>query len=436
MPTLRLTDAAIKKLKIPETGRTEYWDSHTRGFGLRVSASGVRSWVLITRSLQGGEWKQQRVTLGTYPSVSLALARSKAQEAKGAAKAGDDPAQAVKEERQKLEDDSRNTVSTVRADFLVKYRGRQNRRPAPNTLREMTRILNGPDFAAWSSRSVAQITRRDIIDVLDNIVSRGAETMANRTLAYLKILFGWAMQRGIIDANPAADIKKPGTETSRDRVLSADELRSIWNATEGDNQFSGIVRLLMLTGQRLNEVAQMRWTEIDEDGRTWTLPAAKGDDRRTKNARAHAVPLTDPMIEILDARKAQQQALVRKDKPMPALVFTTTGTTPYSGFSKAKARLDKDVSASLDGDPWTLHDIRRSVATHMAEDLRIAPHIIEAVLNHVSGSKGGIAGVYNRALHLDERRDALEAWSRHLLTLVGERTTGNVVELRREVANG
>lgn len=436
MPTLRLTDAAVKKLKIPETGRTEYWDSHTRGFGLRVSASGVRSWVLITRSLQAGEWKQQRVTLGTYPALSLAEARGKATEAKAAAKTGTDPAEAVKEERQKLQDDSRNTFSTVRDEFLTKYRGRQNRRPAPATLDQMKRVLGGDDFAAWADLPMAKITRRDILDGLDTIVSRGAETMANRSLAYLKILFGWSVQRGIIDANPAADIKKPGTETSRDRVLSADELRAIWKATEGDSQFNDIARLLMLTGQRLNEVAQMRWSEIDTDNRTWTLPAAKGDERRTKNARAHVVPLTDAMIEILETRKTQQKALVRKDKPMPALVFTTTGTTAYSGFSKAKERLDKAVSASMEGvEHWTLHDIRRSVATHMAEDLRIAPHIIEAVLNHVSGSKGGIAGVYNRAQHLDERRDALEAWSRHLLTLVGVRETGNVVELRREAAN-
>ncbi len=198
------------------------------------------------------------------------------------------------------------------------------------------------------------------------------------------------------------------------------------------NEFNGIARLLMLTGQRLNEVAQMRWSEIDTDSRTWAMPAAKGDERRTKNARVRVVPLTGPMIEILEARKAQQKALVRKDKPMPALVFTTTGETPYSGFSKAKERLDKAVSASLECvEHRTLHDDRRSVATHMAEDLRIAPHIIEAVLNHVSGSKGCIAGVYNRAQHLDERRDALEAWSRHLLTIVGEIDACNVVELPR-----
>ncbi len=436
MPTLRLTDAAIKKLKLPETGRTEYWDSHTRGFGLRVSSSGVRSWVLITRSLQAGAWKQQRVTLGTYPALSLAEARAKASEAKGKAKAGVDPAGAVKAERTKLVDDSRNTFKATTADFLVKYRGRKNQRPAPSTLSEMTRILGSDDFSAWADIPMAKIARRDVLDALDTIVSRGAETMANRSLAYLKILFGWAVERGIIDANPAAAIKKPGTEHSRDRVLSDEELRAIWRATEGDSQFDGIVRLLMLTGQRLNEVAQMRWSEIDTDNRIWAMPAAKGDERRTKNSRAHVVPLTDPMIEILEARKAQQKAMVRKDKPMPALIFTTTGTTPYSGFSKSKARLDKAVSATLPEMPaWTLHDLRRSAATHMADDLRTAPHIIESVLNHVSGSKGGIAGVYNRALHLDERRDAIEAWSRHLLTLVGVRSTDNVIELR-VVANG
>lgn len=430
MPTLRLTDLGIKSLKRPKTGRTEYWDDLVKGLGLRVSFSGARSWVLITRSLQAGEWKQQRVTLGTYPALSLGDARSKAQEAKGKAKAGDDPAEAVKEARQQMMDASRNSYSTVRDDFLVKYRGRQGKRPAPATLDQMKRILSGPDFAAWTDRPVTSITKRDILDVLDAIMVRG-ETMANRSLSYVRLLLQWAVDREYITTNPAATIKKPGAETSRDRVLSAAELRALWSATEGGSLFNGIVRLLALSGQRLNEVAAMRWSEINTDSRTWTLPKAKGDDRRTKNGRAHVVPLTDAMIEILEARKAQQLALVRKDKPMPALVFTTTGTTPYSGFSKAKGRLDKAMGETLEGvEHWTLHDIRRTVTTHMAEDLRIAPHIVEATLNHVSGSKAGIAGVYNRAEHLDERRDALEAWSRHLLTLVGERETGNVVELR------
>jgi hypothetical protein len=217
MPTLRLTDAAIKRFKKPETGRVEYWDSHTRGFGLRLSATGVQSWVVITRSLQAGAWKQQRVTLGSYPALSLAQARKKATDAIAAAKKGDDPAAAVKAERTALVDNSRNTFGTVRTEFLEKYRGRQNRRPAPSTLREMTRVLSADAFDGWTDTPMANLAKRDVLDILDAIVERGAETMANRTLAYLKLLFGWAANRGIIETDPTAGIKKPGHETSRDR---------------------------------------------------------------------------------------------------------------------------------------------------------------------------------------------------------------------------
>lgn len=424
MPTLRLTDAAVKRLRKPDQGRTEYWDSHTRGFGLRYSASGVRSWVVITRSLQAGHWQQQRVTLGQYPALSLAEARQKAEQAKTLAKQGDDPAVAVRDEQQRRVEDSRNTFAAVRAEFLSKYRGRQNRRPAPSTLSEMTRVLSANDFAAWRDVPLAKLSKRDVLDALDGIVGRGAETMANRTLAYLKLLFGWAQERGIIETNPTADIKKPGGEISRDRVLSADELRLVWIASASESsQFNSIVRLLMLTGQRLNEVAQLRWSEIDETEVIWRLPA-----ERAKNHREHVVPLTKPVLAILETRKRTQEQLATPDRPAPKLVFTTTGETPFSGFSRGKSLLDARINKSLSTarpeteppptlPPWRLHDIRRSVATHMAEDLRIAPHVIEACLNHISGTKAGVAGVYNRALHLDERRDAMEAWSQHLSRL-------------------
>jgi len=423
MPTLRLTDAAIKRFKKPETGRVEYWDSHTRGFGLRLSATGVQSWVVITRSLQAGAWKQQRVTLGSYPALSLAQARKKATDAIAAAKKGDDPAAAVKAERTALVDNSRNTFGTVRTEFLEKYRGRQNRRPAPSTLREMTRVLSADAFDGWTDTPMANLAKRDVLDILDAIVERGAETMANRTLAYLKLLFGWAANRGIIETDPTAGIKKPGHETSRDRVLSLDELRIIWQATESDHtQFNSIVRLLLLTGARLREVAELAWREIDAEARTWTLPAA-----RAKNHREHMVPLSEPALSILEARRETQRTL----GTAPKLAFTTTGTTPFSGFSRAKALLDKRIAkAKPDMEPWRLHDLRRSVATHMAEELRIAPHVIEAALNHVSGTKSGVAGIYNRALHLDERRVALDTWADYLLRLVGDIESSSVVQLR------
>jgi len=368
------------------------------------------------------------VTVGSYPALSLADARKKATDAIAAAKRGEDPAAAIKEEDEQKGEDSRNTYRVVRTEFLAKYRGRQNRRPAASTLKEMTRVLGADDFDAWIDVPLAKLTKRDVLDVLDAVVDRGAETMANRTLAYLKLLFGWSMERGIIKANPTAEVKKPGAELSRDRVLSLDELRLIWQATKGDHtQFNTIVRLLMLTGARLREVAELQWREINTDAMMWTLPSA-----RAKNHREHMVPLSAPAIAILDARKATQKALATQDKPAPKLAFTTTGETAFSGFSRAKALLDKRITkvTGTELEPWRLHDLRRAVATHMAESLRISPHVIEACLNHVSGTKAGVAGVYNRALHLDERRAALDAWADYLLRVVTRSQADNVVELR------
>ena len=419
---LQMTDAAVKKLKAPaDAPRCEYWDTTTKGLGLRVSRTGARSWVMIVRSLKAGEWTQQRVTLGTYPAVSLADARKAAVEARTRAEQGQDPADGTKTQRKALETASRNTFAAVRDEFLVKYRGRQNRRPAPRTLAEIKRVLSSDLFAAWTDRPLAEVTRRDVLDVLDVLVERGAEVMANRTLAYLGMLCAWAIDREIIKADPTDAIKKPGAEQSRERVLSPVELRAIWQAAapaqanHGD-LFEGIIKALMLTGQRRDEVAGMRWAEID--GATWTLPAG-----RTKNHREHVVPLSAPVLAILAARKAEQEEMRMRTE----FVFTSSGPRPFNGWSKSKARLDSRANVAK----WTIHDLRRTLATRMAEDLRIPPHVIEATINHVSGSRGGVAGTYNRALYLDERKTALDAWAGYVLRLVGEGENNNVVQFAR-----
>lgn len=416
MPTLLLTDAAVRRIKTPPAGqRLEYWDSQTRGLGLRVSSAGTRSWVMLLRVLKDGRWVQQRLTLGQYPGTSLAQAREKAREAKSLAKEGEDPGATLRETKAAKVEDSRNTFAVVREEFLAKYRGRNNRRPAASTLAELRRVLESDAFASWRAQPLAKVTRRDVLDVLDTFMERGAEVMANRTLAYLSMLFGWSVDRGIIRTSPTEGIKRPGTEQSRARVLTLDEMRAIWLATaptqadKGD-LFTSIVRVLMLTGQRRDEVAGMRWSEIDVAAQLWTLPAS-----RTKNHREHLVPLTAPVLTILEERRHEQKTMRFKTD----LVFTSGIVKPgndlrhFSGWSRSKARLDERIQLA----PWTLHDLRRTLVTRMAEDLRIAPHIIEAIVNHVSGTRSGVAGVYNRALYLDERRAALSDWSDYVMQL-------------------
>ena len=274
MPSIQLTDAAVQRLKTPTAvDRIEYWDTKTAGLGIRISSSGVRSWVMILRVLKNGQWVQQRLTLGRYPGVTLAQAREKAIKARGQAQQGEDPGAALQTEKTGQVEASRNTFATVRQEFLVKYRGRQNRKPAPRTLAEIKRVLSSDLFATWNDKPLSKITRRDVLDVLDTLVERGAEVMANRTLAYLSMLFGWTLHREIITSDPTNDIKKPGAEQSRERTLDTIEMRAIWQATaptqtnKGD-LFVSIVRILMLTGQRRDEVGGMRWSEITAARRT------------------------------------------------------------------------------------------------------------------------------------------------------------------------
>lgn len=289
-------------------------------------------------------------------------------------------------------------------------------------------MLESDLFAAWRTRPLAGITKRDVMDVLDVLVERGSEVMANRTLAYFSMLFGWALNREIITVDPTARIKKPGAEQSRERVLTLEEMRAIWQGTEPTQAnhgelFTGIVRILMLTGQRREEVGGMRWSEID--GATWTLPA-----ERTKNHREHVVHLSEPVLAILEERKAEQAAMGIKS----AFVFTSFAVrpAPLLGLEQEQGRLDGRAAIAA----WTLHDLRRTLATRMAEDLDIPPHIIEATINHVSGARAGVAGTYNRGLYLPERRAAMDAWTGYVLRIIGEIQAGNVVEMPRVQRQG
>jgi integrase len=421
MPRKQLTVPFVEKIRPPtDKPQEDYFDTVLPAFGLRVGQR-RKTWFVMVRTLRNGTWKLQRTTLGTTAEMDLAKARESARAAIERAQQGKAPIEIKRERRETQRAESRNTFASVRADFLKLYRTRQKRAPSASTLHELRRVLESDLFSDWNERPLAKITKQDIMDVTDCLVKQGKEVAANRYLAYLRIFFKWAKKRDIIKDNPAADVEKPGIEQSRARVLTPGELRAIWQATaptqanKGD-LFASIIKTLMLTGQRAGEVSGMRWSEIDLDARLWTLP---GD--RTKNHHEHLVPLSTPVVEILRERKADQAAMGMNTP----LVFTSTGKAPFSGWSKSKARLDGRAKV----DPWTLHDLRRTLVTRMAEDLRTPPHIVEAVVNHVSGAKAGIAGIYNRAQHLDERRSALNAWADYVLRLVGEVEADNVVEI-------
>jgi integrase len=248
-----------------------------------------------------------------------------------------------------------------------------------------------------------------VLDLIEEIDARGSPGAAKRALAYLRKFFNWCSERDIITMPPTDRIRSSHPDVKRDRVLSEEELYYLLQALGAERSLFGpLIRVLLLTGQRRGEVAGLLWSELrnlSKDNAVWEIPG-----QRTKNKHSHLVPL--PL---------EAQNILLSLPRVSDLVFTTTGDTPVSGFGKVKTRLDTRINRMRRRDgleplpPWTLHDLRRTMVTVMNEKLKIAPHVVEAIVNHMSGlAKAGVAGVYNRALYLEDRRRALESWQNWL----------------------
>jgi integrase len=260
-----------------------------------------------------------------------------------------------------------------------------------------------------------EITRRDVLDILDRVVDGGAPIAANRVHAAVRKFFNWAVARDILAASPCTGVKPPTAERARERVLSDDELRFVWQATDKlGGTFGPLVKLLALTGQRRDEVARMRRDELNLDARLWTLPA-----ERTKNNKPHEVPLSNAAFAVLQN--------VPRIAGSPFVFPTNGGASPVSGYSEGKRRLDALLPADMPA--WRLHDLRRTCATGLAR-CGINLPVIEKVLNHASGSFAGIVGVYQKHSFADEKRQALEAWGNFVAALVEGKAASKVVRLR------
>ena len=328
MPRRALTAASIDHIKPPVSGQVEHFDKGFPGLALRISYGGGKSFVYFYRI--GG--KLRRMTLGTYPAISLAQARESWRKARLDVAAGRDPARV-----QKREASGTNFESVVR-DWLKRDQAKNK------SVREVERIVERELLPVWGHRAVADITRRDIRDLIDGIADRGAPIMALRVHAYVHRFFRWCVGRDIVEANPATDLPKVSGETRRDRVLSDEELIAVWEAAGKIGwPFGDAIRLLILTGARREEIGQLKWSEIRGD-----LIALKG--ARTKNAEPHNIPLSPEAGTLLTAipRIADSER-----------VFTTNGKTSVSGWSRAKSNLDA-LSGVKD---WRIHDLRRTVAT-------------------------------------------------------------------------
>jgi integrase len=438
LPTKKLTDLFVERTKPPTLGRIEYFDAAFPGLALRITANGSKSWSVFYRY----KGRLRRLTIGSYPAIKPAQARREAAAALERVRQGVDPAD-EKRARRDMRTPETDTFGALAYDYLDRYLSKNS---AASTFQEAKRDLEHDALPKWRSRPLESITRRDITDLIDGIVERGAEIQANRTFARLRALFNWAIEKDRLPASPLARMKPPTKERTRDHVLSEDEIRWFWEACDEIGwPFGPLFKLLLLTAQRRDEVASMAWSEIDLEKRVWTIPRHK-----TKNDRGHEVQLSDLGMQVF-----RQLPHVVIDRTQATLVFTVTGERSVSGFSRAKRRLDiamqcfRRRSLALPendqelckqpGIPtnkplpikipdWRLHDLRRTAATGMAR-LNIPPHVVEKVLNHSSGTIRGVAAVYNRFEYLEERRAALEAWGRYVGNLVWP-TMANVIELR------
>ena len=382
-----LTDFAIRGLA-PERGtRMEIWDTKIPGLGVRASGHGTKTFVLMYRF--GG--RKRRFGLGRYPIVSLAGARERARDLLRQAANGVDP-----EGDATSPTDDTNFARVV--DAFVERHCRQHNRAS--TARETERILRSDFVAQWDGRSIAEISSHDVRNVIRAIVEGGRPSAANHALAAVRKFFNWCVEQQRIETSPCAQVRRPAPTSSRERVLSDTDLAAIWRATgEMDSTFTDIVRLLITTAQRRGEVTGLRWSEINFDDGLWTIPG-----ERTKNHTMHVVPLSKFAVDLLRSRPRLHTELAFPARGKDGMSF--------SGFSKQKRRLD-EVSGVKD---FTLHDLRRTAATGMAR-LGVAPHVVERILNHTSGTFGGVAGVYNRFAYIPEMRQALEIWAGHIFRL-------------------
>jgi len=404
---MKLTQKTVAALTLPKGTSEKIWfDDDLAGFGIRMREGGSKGFVFQYK--QGT--KQRRMSVGTFPALTVEKARQAASGLHAEVRLGHDPAGEKNVRRARAAE----TMGAV----LPAYLARKAESSKPRSYQEIERHLN-KHAKPLHGMQLAAIDRRAIGARLTVIAKDSGPAAANRVRASLSAFFAWCLTQGLIDLNPVVGTNIEAEADSRDRVLTDAELAAIWR-TAGDDHHGSIIKLLMLTGQRRDEMAGLARSEIDSDAGTITLPPA-----RTKNRRQHVVPISAPVSAIIEAQPLRNNA----DGTPRDLLFGF-GNGYFSDWSHSKHKLDARINDGR-SDPlprWTLHDLRRTTATRMA-DLGVAPHIIEAVLNHVSGHKAGVAGIYNRSTYEREKRIALDPWATHLTAIIEGRES-NVVPMR------
>lgn len=437
MPKAAITKRTVDAAKPAE--RDQFiWDTDVAGFGLKVTPAGGKVYVFQYRMARPGEAARtaaKRYTIGKHGKLTADQARSRARELAAMVEMGTDPRQAELDAFAAIEAEKSAKAERVRLEtelafdraadtWLEYYEHEKGRRPA--SVRQARLVVANHLKPALGSKPMPHIDRSDLQPILDSIPAKQKATK-RAVFAYASILFGWAAKRGMINGNPLTAMERPSPPDARKRVLTDAELAGTFRATHDcRTPFGAFFRLLILTGQRRSEVASMEWSELDRAGAVWTIPA-----ERAKNKASHIVPLSAPVLEELD-RLAGVEGQEKQNWPVSGFVLTTTGENAISGISKAKLALDAAIEKARDGEAlaaWRIHDLRRTLANGL-QRLGVRFEVTEAVLNHVSGAKSGVAGVYQQHDWKDEKRSALDAWARHVASIVNPAPADNVTPLK------
>ncbi|HXP73077.1 MAG TPA: tyrosine-type recombinase/integrase [Stellaceae bacterium] len=371
MPKTHLTDIRIKSLK-PQAAQITYWDETLPSFGCRVSPGGTKTFTVMH-----GE-NRKRVTIGRYPILSLAKARSKAKEMLAEVTLGKHGTTIAFDDALEL--------------FLTTHCTQNNK---ADTAYETARLLKRHFLPVFKHRSLEDISTQDIAGIVDKLLSTPSE--CNHAFTAVRTFFRWACRRRYVEHSPCDGLQRPTKPVSRSRVLTDEEIKKVWHAASEMGSYGAIVRLLLLTGQRLNEIASLRWEYISEEGKTITLPP-----QLTKNNKEHTFPFGKMTAAILG-------------DVANGLLFPTqkNAEVVFNNWSAAKHALDKMCAIPH----WTLHDLRRTFATNLAA-LGTPIHVTEKLLNHSSGAVSGVAAIYNRHTYMNEMRTAVRQWERRLAQLL------------------
>jgi integrase len=412
MPTVDMQARWVERVELPAEGRSEYLDKKLHGLGLRVSATGRKTWFVVYRVK--GDPTLRRLTLEPFPAMSLATARERASVALLAAERGQDPAGRKQEEKKAP------NFNDLADEYLAKYAKapRSDGRPQKLTWYEDERKIEVDLKPQWGKRKAKDITRRDVADLLDAIRARGSHVQANRTLALVSRMFNWALDRGMVERNPAHRMKAPTEEVARERVLTEDEIRRLWPAFEAlslradgkgttpeGTRLAAMFKVRLLTAQRGGEVSLMRWEDIDR--RVWTIPK---EFTKTKE-RDHTVPLSPAVIAIIEGLSETRTGWV-----FPS---ARAEGKPITNIRKAAERVVKAT-----GIDFTPHDLRRTAAT-MLTTMGVPRLVVSKILNH---AEGGTTWKYDRNPYDAEKRDALDRWADRLAEILAGKP-GKIREL-------